>query len=62
LRLSTYITSVVGATGAAPSNGLQTVEAAVAITTVPTLPGVLLTGSALGVELGHLSCVALDNR
>jgi prepilin-type N-terminal cleavage/methylation domain-containing protein len=60
--LSTYITSVVGATGAAPSDGVQSVEAAVAITTVPTLPGATLTGSALGVELGHLSCVALDNR
>ena len=61
LKLSTYITSVVGATGAAPSAGVQSVEAAVAVTTVPTL-GSAFPGSALGVELGHLSCVALDNR
>jgi prepilin-type N-terminal cleavage/methylation domain-containing protein len=65
LKLSNYITSAVGATGAAPSDGVQGVEAAVAITTVPTLVdslGNAYPGSALGVELGHLSCVAMDNR
>lgn len=60
--LSAYVPSVSGATSVVGgSGGVQSVEAAVSISTVPTL-GSSYPGSTLGVELGHLSCVAQDNR
>jgi prepilin-type N-terminal cleavage/methylation domain-containing protein len=60
--LSAYITSVSGATSiTGGAGGVQSVEAAISVSTVPTL-GLSYPGTTLGVELGHLSCVAQDNR
>ncbi|HEX7106318.1 MAG TPA: prepilin-type N-terminal cleavage/methylation domain-containing protein [Acidothermaceae bacterium] len=59
--LSSYVTSITGATAITGQNGgMQTVEGAVALGTVPTLAG--WPGTTIGVELGQLSCVAQDNR
>jgi hypothetical protein len=60
--LSAYITSISGATAVTGgSGGVQTVEAAVHLSTVPTL-GSSYPNTALGLEFGHLACVAQDNR
>lgn len=59
--LSNYFTTVSGATGVVGANGVENVEAAVSIATVPTL-GAAFPGTTLDVELGHLSCAASDHR
>lgn len=60
--LSAYVTSISGVTAVTGDNGgVQSIDAAVSVATVPTL-GIAYPWTALGVELGHLSCVAQDNR
>jgi len=59
--LSNYFTTISGATSVAGASGVESVEAAVSITTVPTL-GAAFPGTTLDVELGHLSCAASDHR
>jgi len=59
--LSSYVTSITGATAITGQNGgMQSVEGVVSLGTVPTLAG--WPGTTIGVELGQLSCVAQDNR
>jgi hypothetical protein len=55
-KLSTYISSLAGSIGPTSSSGIQNVESAISVTTVPTIAG--SAGSVIHVELGHLSCVA----
>jgi len=59
--LSSYITSITGATAITGDNGgLKSIEGAVSLGTVPTLTS--SPGTTIGIELGQLSCVAQDNR
>lgn len=59
--LSTYFTSISGSTGPQGANGAESVEATIAIGTVPIL-GSSYPGTAISVKLGHMSCAAQDNR
>lgn len=60
--LSTYITGIAGSTGpvSGGNGGVQNVEAAVSVTTAPTIGG--YANTSMGIELGNLSCTAQDNR